>query len=1080
MPLSKLISKISNGVVTTLFALLFVLMLPVGSVDAEENNSLRIGGDYKFITMRVGASFRDCQRACENDVSCRAWTFIRERVRKREGINFNLGPDLNIGFGGKREVIPAQCRLKHSVGPKHVNECCVSGVKRVVVRRRPSKAEQCATYAERAIEQQDENLSQRCHLRGPRWDSSYRAHYRWCMDSSSRRAKRETEARDADLLDCRDNVRERRRRDRACDRYASTAMDILEQAKANDCRSSNRDWDTEYERVYEWCLDNRPYKRRRTLENAQAKLAACMRRGGGPLDERCENYAERALAQVRRAKNNQCRVSGPTWANSFKTHYQLCRKRGRRVMRARNVQRANYIDRCIRRGSQAPVMETGFVEVRQRNKRQWHTVRFSKRFRDPVVIMGPVSFRGGDPAHARVRRVTSRGFEFRIEEFGKDGVHVRETLSYMVIEKGVHRFGDTVIEAGTILTGADLVNREWSMVDLSSRWRRIPVVLAQTQTFKGPDPVVARVKGVTRRNFQLSLSEQESDRRGHTRELVAFVAISQGRGSLEGEIDDRTPLWAGRVSRANDRWLRVRFPIRFTEDVPALFSVAQSSNGADTFDVRYRGLGEREVRLRLQEEQSRDRETNHTNEVLGVVVLPHGKYWATSSSRIEDQIADDPVAPPVPPVADDGSLTNCRDYAERAVDQYRRSIRNSCAFTGRTWHVNERRHLRWCRRNGLGAAADELQAHKVRLRRCLARVEEPVEPRGDDVDWQRVGGSLKHVSVGADGTVWGVGPRGKVWARRGGRWREKRGRVKQLDVGDGGEIWAVGNDDRIYRWSGRSWRVVAGRLKQISVGEDGRVWGTNANDRIFYRSGDRWVRVRGRLKQVSVGNRNNIWGVNAANSVFRWTAPGWQRIPGRMKQVSVASNGDVYGLSSSNEIFRWNRRGHRWIKLAGHLKQISAGDGREIWGVNRLNRIYRARVVVGRGRHPHRPMPPVVVEDDDEIEVVDADGWKQLGCQKAGFGRDNDVISVGRRKGRFTAIKFKSSRGKVKFYRATVTFGNGRSQILSGIGKISKNSSTASIDLAGRRRFIDRITMNYKSVMTFPPREAIVCVFGKN
>jgi len=821
-----------------LLTLVIILATPVASALSEENNSLRIGGDYDIKTLRVGADFRECRRACKRDVSCKAWTFIKERVRKRKGLNFNLGPDLNIGFGGKREVIPAQCRLKHSVGPKHANDCCISGVKRVVVSRRPRKAEQCATYAEKALEQQDQNLSQQCRFRGTRWDSSYRAHYRWCMKSRTRQANRETEARDADLRDCRDNSSQRTRRDGSCDRYASTAMDILEQAKSNDCRSSNRDWDNEYERVYEWCVDHRPGERRRTLENAQAKLASCIRRGGGPVNERCESYADDALAQVKRAKDNECRVNGSTWSDNFQTHYKFCRKNRRREMRRKTDQRKNLVNRCIRRGSQPRIMETGSVEVRQRNARQWHNVRFTKRFKDPVVVMGPVSFNGRQPAHARVRRVTSRGFEFRIEEFGEDGRHVKESLSYMVVEKGVHQLSKGgVIEAGTILTGADLVKREWSRVKLFSRWRKAPVVMAQTQTFKGSDPVNARIKNVSRRDFEVSLSEQESDRAGHTRELVAYVAISQGSSRVEGEVNDRAVMWSGRASRSNSKWRRVAFGSRFRNGAPALFATAQSSNGADTFDVRYRGLNRRQVSLRLQEERSRDRETNHTNEVLGVVVLPYGKYWASSSRRVYDQVARGLVDAPLPPVIDDSSIRNCRDYAQQSVVQYRRSIRRSCAFRGPTWHANERRHLRWCRRNGLGAAGDELQLHKGKLRHCMARVGEPPSNRG---------------------------------------------------------------------------------------------------------------------------------------------------------------------------------------------------------------------------------------------------AWVNLGCGKAAFSRDTDVISIGRQKGRFSALKVQASRNKVKFYEMTVTFGNGRTQSLMRGAKVSKNATSPVLDLDGRWRFIANVKMRYKSVASFPPRQARVCVLGKN
>jgi hypothetical protein len=837
MPVPRTNFQIHTGVFAVAFAFLLLLFAPLTRASAADIDSLRIGGDYKFMTLRKGASFKECRRACKNDVSCRAWTFVKQRVRNTDGINLNLGPDLTIGLGGRKEIVPPQCRLKHSVGEKLDNDCCISGVKRVVERRRPSKAERCADYAEKAIEQQDKNLAQRCRYRGNRWHGNYRTHYRWCMNNSRRVSDRETAVRGEKLRECRIDGRVRNRR---CDRYASTAMDILKQARENDCRSSNSGWENEHERVYEWCLDNGPAKRADLLERAQAKLAACIRRGGGALIERCETYADNALAQVRKARKNRCGYRGELWRNDFRTHYRFCRKNNHRSVRRASRRREASLDRCTRRSDEARVMETGSVGVRQRNKQQWHSVRFNKRFRDPVVIMGPVSANGSDPAHARVRAVTSRGFEFRIEEFGKDGVHIRENLSYMVVEKGIHKFDGMVIEAGTRATNAVLVNRrlapvmanpQWATVRLSNKWRSAPVVLVQTQTFNGSDPVNARIRSVSRRGFDVTLSEQEADLRGHVRETIAYVAITQGRHQIESGRDANAPLWSGRVLHTNHKWRKIAFPRRIGNSSPALFATAQSSNGADTFDIRYRLLSQHRVQMRLQEEQSRDRETNHTNEMLGVVVLPYGDYWATSSRSVDDQASDGGSVPPVVPDVD---LASCRDYADRSVSQFRRSRRLACGFSGSNWHGNAGRHRRWCRRNGLAAAERVLTRKRDRLEQCRDR----------------------------------------------------------------------------------------------------------------------------------------------------------------------------------------------------------AGAG-------------------------------------------STDQWVSLGCAKASFKKDTDAITVDRTKGPFRAVRLQTSRAKVKIYRAQVTFGNGSSQVLSFSGGLSKGAATQPLDLKGNRRFISRITLNYKSIFKFPPKEGQVCVYGK-
>ena len=62
---SKQNFQIRNGVLVALFAFISILFMPLSNAVAEETNSLRIGGDYKFLTLRVGADFRECRRACK-------------------------------------------------------------------------------------------------------------------------------------------------------------------------------------------------------------------------------------------------------------------------------------------------------------------------------------------------------------------------------------------------------------------------------------------------------------------------------------------------------------------------------------------------------------------------------------------------------------------------------------------------------------------------------------------------------------------------------------------------------------------------------------------------------------------------------------------------------------------------------------------------------------------------------------------------------------------------------------------------------------------------------------------------------
>ncbi len=72
----------------------------------------------------------------------------------------------------------------------------------------------------------------------------------------------------------------------------------------------------------------------------------------------------------------------------------------------------------------------------------WTRFNFTQPFVDPVVVAGPPSFNGSDPATIRIRNIDSTGCEVRIQEWEYlDDVHAQETLSFIVMERGKYHLG---------------------------------------------------------------------------------------------------------------------------------------------------------------------------------------------------------------------------------------------------------------------------------------------------------------------------------------------------------------------------------------------------------------------------------------------------------------------------------------------------------------------------------------------------------------------------------------------------------------------------------------------------------------
>ena len=104
--------------------------------------------------------------------------------------------------------------------------------------------------------------------------------------------------------------------------------------------------------------------------------------------------------------------------------------------------------------------------------------------------------------------------------------------------------------------------------------------------------------------------------------------------------------------------------------------------------------------------------------------------------------------------------------------------------------------------------------------------------------------------------------------------------------------------------------------------------------------------------------------------------------------------------------------------------------------------------------------------------------WVQLGCQQVSFrGRDRDSIRVGRREGRFQAIRLAARGNDVEVLDLKVVYGNGNPDDIR-VGRVIRSGEcTDSLDLQGRDRAINRIDMVYRQRPDFRGR-ATVCAEG--
>ncbi|MBM7067284.1 M10 family metallopeptidase C-terminal domain-containing protein [Actibacterium sp. 188UL27-1] len=257
-----------------------------------------------------------------------------------------------------------------------------------------------------------------------------------------------------------------------------------------------------------------------------------------------------------------------------------------------------------------PIGQSGKVTVQQDNATQWHSVIFDAVIDNAVVVMGPITFNGAQPATTRVRNVTDTGFEFQIDEWTYlDGFHIPETIGWLAISEGTH----SLANGQTIVAGTQSTGTEFTEVGFGTTLGEA-VVLAEVTSVNEADAVTTRIKNVDGNGFKVKLQEEEA-RGSHADETVSWIALETGTAT---ELD--VFLTADQLSHKTDSF---EFNAQF-DTAPVLLADMQSTDGSDTATVRMRKLSDTGVSLFVEEEKSANNETRHVNETAGYVAMAEG------------------------------------------------------------------------------------------------------------------------------------------------------------------------------------------------------------------------------------------------------------------------------------------------------------------------------------------------------------------------------------------------------------------------------------------------------------------------
>ena len=345
-------------------AMLCVLVWLASAVAAQaqsfEPEMDRPGLDFK--TFELSAPLpAHCQKACNEDAKCKAWTFA---------------------WPGKRAG-RAHCSLKTGEPEKKKDNCCISGLRSEPVAKpaepappepeisqpEPPKPEptepepeadlatQCEDYARTAVEMNEENDVLVCGLTGSRWGFSYDRYHAWCMEKSTAETRKaNTEARARELERCRTSIglpsyeqTEAQRiaeREKDCQAYARRAARQAGRARERGCNVSGPRWLTAQQPHFSWCMTASKEERDSETKRRDNDLAQCVAQASAGLA--CEDYARVALDQAREAFERRCGFEGSRWRRNYGAHKAWCRTAGENERADETRIRARALNACRR------------------------------------------------------------------------------------------------------------------------------------------------------------------------------------------------------------------------------------------------------------------------------------------------------------------------------------------------------------------------------------------------------------------------------------------------------------------------------------------------------------------------------------------------------------------------------------------------------------------------------------------------------------------------------------------------------------------------------------------------------------
>jgi hypothetical protein len=219
-------------------------------------------------------------------------------------------------------------------------------------------------------------------------------------------------------------------------------------------------------------------------------------------------------------------------------------------------------------------------------------------------------------------------------------------------------------------------------------------------------------------------------------------------------------------------------------------------------------------------------------------------------------------------------------------------------------------------------------------------------------EWKSYQGAAMRIAVDPKGSPWIVNDSYVVMRLTDSYWwQDVPGRASDLSIGADGSLWGLAAPDQkmsggypLLRWKGNDWERFQGAAIRLTVDPKGMPWVVNDTHQAFrLEQGAYWMDLPGLCTELSVGADGTVWALGRGKDgspvpIVNWDGKKWIALEPPPKPAAAPASGvTVSGVTPPPRAERagppvtYCRSENTWRKLSGRVQEITIERDGSAW-----------------------------------------------------------------------------------------------------------------------------------------------------